>query len=209
MARALLASPRLLLMDEPLASLDETRKGEVLYYIERLRDELHLPIVYVSHSIEEVMRLADKVVMLAEGKIAQSSPVAGLLKGGSVIDTRVAGHDLDWGLTQLEFDGGILYASDVDALVGERVRVRIQARDVSLALGAPSDASFLNVLACTVVSIGDEPGASVEIRLDVGGTPLAARVTRKSTHALGLTPGRKVHALVKSVAIDRQSVGYA
>jgi molybdate transport system ATP-binding protein len=209
MARALLASPRLLLMDEPLASLDEARKGEVLYYIERLRDELRLPIVYVSHSIEEVVRLADKVVMLVEGKVAQAGPVSGLLRDGSIIDTRVAGHDLDWGLTRLAFPGGVLYASDVDALVGERVRVRIQARDVSLALGAPRDASFLNVLAGTVASIGEEPGASVEVQLDIGGTPIAARITRKSVHALGLTPGRKVHALVKSVAIDRRSVGYA
>ncbi len=209
MARALLASPRLLLMDEPLASLDEARKGEALYYIERLRDELGLPIVYVSHSLEEVVRLADKVVMLAEGKVARSGPVAGLLQGGSVIDTRVAAHELDWGLTRLEFAGGVIYASDVDALVGERVRVRVQARDVSLALRAPGDASFLNVLAGTVASISDDRGASVEVRLDVRGTPLAARITRKSVQALGLAPGRRVHALVKSVAIDRHSVGYA
>jgi molybdate transport system ATP-binding protein len=209
MARALLASPRLLLMDEPLASLDEARKGEVLYYIERLRDELGLPIVYVSHSIEEVVRLADRVVMLADGKVAQTGPVAGLLQGGSVIDTRVAAHELDWGVTRLEFAGGVVYATDVDALVGERVRVRIQARDVSLALDAPSGASFLNVLAARVTSISEGTGATVQVQLDVGGTPLAARITRKSVHALGLEPGRRVHALVKSVAIDRQSVGYA
>jgi molybdate transport system ATP-binding protein len=209
MARALLASPRLLLMDEPLASLDEARKGEVLYYIERLRDELRLPILYVSHSIEEVVRLADKVVILAAGRVARAGPVAGLLAGGSVIDTRVAGHDLEWGLARLEFGGGILYAPDVDALVGERVRVRIQARDVSLALAPPGDASFLNVLAATVTSIGAEQGASVEVQLDVGGIPLAARITRKSVHALGLAPGRRAYALVKSVAIDRHSVGYA
>jgi molybdate transport system ATP-binding protein len=209
MARALLASPRLLLMDEPLASLDEARKGEVLYYIERLRDELRLPILYVSHSIEEVVRLADKVIVLAAGKVARAGPVAGLLTGGSVIDTQVAGHDLEWGLTRLEFHGGVLYAPDVDALVGERVRVRIQARDVSLALSPPSDASFLNVLAATVTSIGSEQGASVEVQVDVRGIPLAARITRKSVHALNLAPGRRVHALVKSVAIDRHSVGYA
>jgi molybdate transport system ATP-binding protein len=209
MARALLASPRLLLMDEPLASLDEARKGEVLYYIERLRDELRLPILYVSHSIEEVVRLADKVIVLAAGKVARAGPVAGLLTGGSVIDTRVAGHDLEWGLTRLEFHGGVLYAPEVDALVGERVRVRIQARDVSLALSPPSDASFLNVLAATVTSIGSEQGASVEVQVDVRGIPLAARITRKSVHALNLAPGRSVYALVKSVAIDRHSVGYA
>jgi molybdate transport system ATP-binding protein len=209
MARAVLASPRLLLMDEPLASLDEERKGEALYYIERLRDELRLPIVYVSHSIEEVVRLADSVVMIAEGKVAAAGPVAGLLQEGSVIDTRVAEHDLAWGLTRLEFRGGALYASDVDALPGERVRVRIRSRDVSLALSAPRDASFLNVLEGTIQTLGPEHGASMDVELDIAGTALTARVTRKSAAALRLEPGRRVFALIKSVALDRVSVGYA
>ena len=209
MARAVLASPRLLLMDEPLASLDEARKGEVLYYVERLRDELRVPIVYVSHSFEEVVRLADTVVMVTEGRVGATGPVAGLLLDASVIETRVAEHDLAWGLTRLHFAGGTLYASDVDALPGERVRVRIQARDVSLALSAPRNASFLNVLAGTVTGLGAEHGASVDVALDVVGTPLTARVTRKSAAALRLEPGRPVFALIKSVAIDRGSVGYA
>jgi molybdate transport system ATP-binding protein len=209
MARAVLASPRLLLMDEPLASLDEARKGEALYYIERLRDELRLPIVYVSHSIEEVVRLADHVVMISEGKVAAAGPVAGLLQEGSVIETRVAEHDLAWGLTRLEFRGGALYASDVDALPGERVRVRIRARDVSLALSAPQDASFLNVLGGTIKALGPEHGATLDVELDIAGTSLTARVTRKSVAALRLDPGRPVYALVKSVALDRDSVGYA
>ena len=207
--RALLASPRLLLMDEPLASLDTPRKAEILYYIERLRDELGLPIVYVSHSIDEVVRIADNVVVLAEGRVTESHPVAGSLEGGTVVDTRVAGHDLAWGLTRLEFGGGMLYASDVDALVGERVRVRIRARDVSLALTAPRDASFLNVLHGTVTAVAKEQGASVEIEVDVTGTALTARITRRSAAALGLKPGSPVVALIKSVAIDRDSVGYA
>ena len=209
MARAVLTSPRLLLMDEPLASLDEARKAEALYYIERLRDELSLPIVYVSHSIEEVVRLADTVVMLSEGKVRAAGPVAGLLQEGSVIDTRVAEHDLAWGLTRLDFPGGSLFASDVDALPGERVRVRLRSRDVSLALSAPQDASFLNVLSATVTALDAGQGASVEVHLDVAGTALAARVTRKSAHLLALEPGRRVYALVKSVALDRHSVGYA
>jgi molybdate transport system ATP-binding protein len=209
MARALLASPRLLLMDEPLASLDEARKGEILYYIERLRDELRLPIVYVSHSIDEVVRLAGSVVMLAAGKVVDAGSVSGRLDGGSVIDTRVAEHDLAWGLTRLEFAGGSFYAPDVDALPGEPVRVRIRARDVSLALSAPRNASFLNVLAGTVAAISVEQGASVDVQLDVAGTLLLARVTRKSVAALGLAPGARAFALIKSVAIDRHSVGYA
>jgi molybdate transport system ATP-binding protein len=209
MARAVLASPRLLLMDEPLASLDEARKGEVLYYIERLRDELALPIVYVSHSFEEVVRLADTVVMLADGKVTATRPVAGVLLDASVIDTRVAEHDLAWGLTRLQFEGGSLYASDVDALPGERVRVRIRSRDVALTLSEPRDASFLNVLKGTITTLGSEHGASVDVQLDIAGTPLTARVTRKSAAALRLEAGRSVFALIKSVAIDRGSVGYA
>ena len=209
MARAVLTSPRLLLMDEPLASLDEARKAEALYYIERLRDELALPIIYVSHSIEEVVRLADTVVMLSEGKVRAAGPVGGLLQEGSVIDTRVGEHDLAWGLTRLDFPGGSLFASDVNALPGERVRVRIRSRDVSLALSAPQDASFLNVLRATVTALGAGQGASVDVQLDVAGTTLTARVTRKSAHVLSLEPGRHVYALVKSVALDRHSVGYA
>lgn len=209
MARALLASPRLVLMDEPLASLDEARKGEILYYIERLRDELRLPIIYVSHSIEEVVRLADSIVRLSDGRIVDAGPVSGRLEGGAVIDTRVAEHDLEWGLTRLEFAGGSFFAPDVDALLGERVRVRIGARDVSLALSPPRDASFLNVLAGTVMAISAGEGASVEVQLDVSGTALVARITRKSAATLRLAPGNRAYALIKSVAIDRPSVGYA
>lgn len=208
-ARALLASPRLLLMDEPLASIDAARKSEILYYIERLRDELGVPILYVSHSIDEVVRLADTVVMLSQGRVVDAGPVSGRLEGGTVFDTRVAAHDLAWGLTRLDFPGGSFYAPDVDALVGERVRVRIHARDVSLALAAPRDASFLNVIPGTVAAISGEQGASVEVQLDVAGMPLLARVTRKSVAVLRLAPGQQAYALIKSVAIDRPSVGYA
>jgi molybdate transport system ATP-binding protein len=163
----------------------------------------------VSHSIEEVVRLAERVVMIAEGKVTAAGAVAGLLQEGSVIDTRVAEHDLAWGLTRLEFGGGALYASDVDALPGERVRVRVRSRDVSLALSAPQDASFLNVLCGVVKNRGAEHGATVDVELDIAGTALIARVTRKSAAALRLEPGRPVFALIKSVALDRVSVGYA
>jgi molybdate transport system ATP-binding protein len=219
--RALLASPRLLLMDEPLASLDTPRKAEILYYIERLRDEVHVPIVYVSHSIDEVVRLADTVVLLSDGRVAGSGPVAemagrlelrpylGKFEGGAVIETRVAAHDLDWGLARLEFPGGSLYAPDVDALVGEPVRVRIRARDVSLAVGRPQGLSMLNVIAGTVEGLGESNGASVDVRIDAAGTPIIARVTRKSVAELELAPGKPVYALIKAVAIDRHSVGYA
>jgi molybdate transport system ATP-binding protein len=219
--RALLASPRLLLMDEPLASLDAPRKSEILYYIECLRDELKVPIVYVSHAIDEVVRLADTVALLSEGRVRTSGtvselagrmelrPYLGRFEGGAVIEARVVHQDLEMGLARLSFAGGELYAPDLDALPGATVRVRIRARDVSLALSRPADASFLNVLAGTVTALGEEAGASVDLQLDIGGTPLIARVTRKSVKLLGLAPGKPVYALIKAVAIDRHSVGYA
>jgi len=211
-ARALLASPRLLLMDEPLASLDADRKGEILYYIERLRDELSLPIVYVSHAIDEVVRLADHVLVLEAGRVTTAGSVfdtVGRDHDGAVLQATVAEQDLEWGLARLEFAGGHLFSSGTDALVGERVRVRIAARDIGLALARPADSSFLNVLACTVTGIGGSEPASADVRLDAGGASLVARVTRKSVSILGLAPGKRVYALVKAVAVDRRSVGYS
>ena len=219
--RALLSEPRLLLMDEPLAALDAPRKAEILYYVERLRDELGVPIVYVSHALDEVVRLADTLVVMSEGRVLDSGavgetmarmelrPFLGRFEGGAVIEARVAEHDLEMGLARLEFAGGTLYAPDVDALVGERVRVRIRARDVSLALERPRSISVLNVIAGTVAAVGVASGASLDVQLDVGGAALIARITRKSATALRLAPGSSVYALVKSVAIDRHSVGYA
>jgi molybdate transport system ATP-binding protein len=211
-ARALLASPQLLLMDEPLASLDASRKGEILFYIEQLRDELRLPIVYVSHALDEVVRLADHVIVLEQGRVAAAGGVQetiGRVHGGSVIDVRVAEQDLAWGLTRLEFAGGQLFAADVDALPGERLRVRIAARDVGLSLSRPAESSFLNVLECTVAALREGAGASVDVELEAAGVALASRITRKSATLLGIAPGTRVFALIKAVAVDRRSVGYA
>jgi molybdate transport system ATP-binding protein len=219
--RALLAGPRVLLMDEPLASLDASRKGEILYHVERLRDELGIPIVYVSHAIDEVVRLADAMIVISEGKSVAAGTVAALstrldlrpylgrFEAGAVLEVSVAEQDLHFGLTRLRFDGGDLYAADVDALVGERLRVRIRARDVSLALTAPRDASFLNVLSGFVAQIGEAKGAGVDVAVRVGAATIVARITRKSVDALALAPGKPVVALVKSVALDRHSVGYS
>ncbi len=219
--RALLSNPRLLLMDEPLASLDAPRKAEILYYVERLRDETGVPIVYVSHSLDEVVRLAETLVLMSDGRVVAHGSVEDLMgrielrnflgrfEGGAVIDARVADQDLETGLARLEFSGGALYATDVEALVGERVRVRIRARDVSLALQRPADISILNVLPGTVTALGAESGASLDVSVDLGGTALISRITRKSARALGLAPGVKVYALLKSVSLDRRSVGYA
>ncbi|MGH8713698.1 MAG: molybdenum ABC transporter ATP-binding protein, partial [Casimicrobiaceae bacterium] len=219
--RALLAQPRLLLMDEPLASLDVPRQSEVLRYIEQLRDDLRIPIVSVSHAVGEIARLADTVVVLADGKALASGPVdevmgridlrphTGRYESGAVVETVVAAHDLEDGLTTLRFAGGELIVPNVEALVGERVRVRILARDVSLALARPAGLSVLNVLPASVVAISTEEGPLVEVQLRAGETPLLARITRRSRKELGLREGQTVYALIKAVSLDRRSVGYA
>jgi len=219
--RALLAQPRLLLMDEPLASLDLRRQNEVLRYIEQLRDDLVIPIVYVSHSVAEITRLADTVVLLSEGKSLavgdvesvmgrmELRPHTGRYEAGAVIETSVMSHDVEYGLTALGFAGGQLVVPNVEALVGERVRVRIRARDISIALERPNAVSILNVLEARVTAISQEEGAIVDVGMTVGDTPLVARITRKSLAGLDLRPGQRIYALIKAVSLDRRSVGYA
>jgi molybdate transport system ATP-binding protein len=219
--RALLANPEVLLLDEPLASLDAPRKAEILYYVERLRDEVRIPIVYVSHSLEEVVRLADSMVLMSEGRVlgtgsvremtsrVELRPYLGRHEGGAVIEARVANQDLESGLARLEFSGGALEIPDVEALPGEQVRIRVRARDVSIALARPVGLSIRNVLAGTVVELARDEGSSLDVRLDLHGTALLARITRKSASDLGLRPGLPVFALIKAVSIDRRSVGYA
>ncbi len=221
--RALLANPRLLLMDEPLASLDAPRRHEILSFIEALRARFPIPIVYVSHAMEEVIRLADTLVLVSDGRIAATGavedllsrldlrPLTGRYEAGAVIAARVAGGDPAFGLTYLAFPGGVLRVSHLDLPEGTVVRVRVRARDVSLSLARPADISVLNMFEGTVAEIGANPddaeGPQLDVRLDIG-VPLWARITRRSAHDLGIAPGRRVYALVKSVAIDRQSVGY-
>jgi molybdate transport system ATP-binding protein len=219
--RALLSQPRLLLLDEPLASLDGARKSEILSYIETLRDEFHIPIVMVSHAIDEVVRLADTMVLVDEGQVKAMgavddimgrldlAPATGRHEAGAVIDTQVAGHDTQYELTRLAFTGGELVVPHVAATIGERVRVRIRARDVSLATEPPRGVSINNVLAGTLVEIRDEPGPIVDVRISVGDAALIARVTRLSLDRLQLKAGLPVYALVKAISLDRRSVGYA
>ncbi len=219
--RALLAQPRILLMDEPLAALDVPRKTEILDYIERLRDQLRIPIVYVSHSVPEITRLADTVVVLSEGKCLavgdvdevmgrlDLKPVTGRYEAGSLLDTHVAGHDPDHQLTTLAFDGGELVVPYLSVAIGARVRARIRARDVSLAIRRPEQISILNILPARVRSVDIESGPIVDVQLAVGTGMLTARITRRSFQQLGIQSGQEIYALVKAISFDQRSVGYA
>jgi molybdate transport system ATP-binding protein len=213
--RALLCSPRLLLLDEPLASLDAHRKSEVLRYIELIRDEVEVPIVYVSHAVEEVVRIADTVVLLSAGSVLAVGPAEdvmgrtdlrpgeGTFEGGAVIDAKVVEQDVEHDLATLAFDGGTLTATSVDALIGEPVRVRIRARDVSIALDRPQRISIQNVLEGTIVEVGAETGGVVDVAITVGATTLRSRVTQRAARQLGLARGLAVYALVKAVSLSR------
>ena len=212
--RALLASPRILLMDEPLASLDAARKAEILPFVERLGHELRLPIVYVSHALEEVARLASTVVLVAEGRIADSGSTAevltrmdsagrsGRFETASLLEVRVAGHDEGFGLTRLDHPAGALVVPELDLPVGASLRLRIRARDVAISMAPPQGLSIRNVLRGRVARLVPMPPALVEVELDLAGSPLAARITRRSAVELGLVPGSEVWALIKSAALE-------
>ena len=212
--RALLAAPRLLLMDEPLASLDAPRRDEILPFIERLAGETALPIVYVSHTVDEVIRLADTVAVLDAGQLVASGPVAevmsrpdlGAMTGhfdvGAVIEASVAGRDLRFGLSELAFAGGRLRVPESGLELGRRVRVRLRARDVALAVERPKAISVLNIFAGQITEIRESGGPMVDVGVDIG-APIWARITARSAADLGLAPGGKVFALIKAVAIDR------
>ena len=212
--RALLASPKLLLMDEPLASLDAARKAEIMPYLERLRDEVKIPIVYVSHSVAEVMRLASDVAVLSQGRLAAFGPAAEIAQrldlvpdeereeGGVIIDMQVAAHDAGFDLTRLSSGAGDIYVPGRVGPEGTPARVRIRARDVMLALEEPRNISALNILRGTVAEISPAGASSVNVRLDCGGAAVVARITRHSASALGLAPGTPAFAVVKAVSVS-------
>jgi len=212
-ARALLTSPRLLLMDEPLSALDAASKREILPYLERLHSELEIPVIYVSHALDEVARLADHLVLLEQGRVIASGalnevlgrldlPTAHLDDAGAVIEASVAAHDEEYHLTRLDFSGGSLWVSKVERAIGSIARARVLARDVSIATVAPQGTSISNILAARIGGIQDEGPDRVNLRMSVGsGQMLLSRITRRSRDQLGLAVGMEIFAQVKSVAL--------
>ncbi len=214
--RALLTSPQLLLMDEPLASLDQQQKKEIVPFLQRLNQELRIPILYVSHDLNEILQLANHMVLLKEGRVVATGPIQevfarldlqGLIESnmvGAILETRIAEHEPQFGLTQVEFFGQSLFLPQQALPIGAPLRVQILSRDVSLVVGSrPATSSVLNTLEATIVEISESPSDqyAVEVKLDVG-CPLLAMITKKSFHQLQLRPGQKVHASFKAVALS-------
>ncbi|TVQ54656.1 MAG: molybdenum ABC transporter ATP-binding protein [Rhodobacteraceae bacterium] len=214
--RALLAAPRLILADEPLAALDEARKAEILPYFERLRDAVSAPILYVSHSSAEVARLATTVIALRDGRVAAVGPPAQVLgdagavgarEVASLLTARVVAHHDD-GLSELAAAGGALFLPRVAGPPGASIRVRIAASDVILARAAPTGLSALNILRGVIDEVREGQGPGALVALALGGSErLTARVTRRAVAALGLEPGQTCHAILKSVAVAPADVG--
>ena len=214
LGRALLSRPRLLLMDEPLAALDGARKAEILPFIERLRDAAGLPILYVTHALDEVDRLADTLVLLEAGRVLAAGPLptlaartdlptlSGRRDAGAVLACVTAAHDPARGLTWLGFPGGQLVVPLRPEPAGSRLRLRLRARDVAVATEPPHGLSSHNVLPATVAAIDAAGPHEAFVTLQAGPTPLLARLTRDAVGQLALTPGRAVFALVKSTAFD-------
>jgi len=211
-ARALAVSPRILLMDEPLAALDPARKQEILPYLESMHDELDIPVLYVSHSTDEVARLADHLVLLDEGKVIASGatgekltrldlPLARGEDAEALIEAVVAGHDEEFALTYLEFPGGRFTVSQKALEIGKPVRLRVVARDVSLTLEHQAETSILNIFPVIIDELIPVGSSQFTVRLLANDVPLLSRVTRKSAALLGLEKGKKVYAQAKSVAL--------
>lgn len=214
-ARAILSKPQLLLMDEPLASLDHARKQEILPYLAKLRDTFNIPIVYVTHSIDEVVRLADYIIVLKQGGLVAKGSVSELFsridlpfgiseEAGAVLECKVIEHERNWDLAHIAFDGGFLYVPDNQYPLGENLRIRVLSSDISISINRPTDLSMLNVLAGSVLALADAQHPAMQlVTLKVGNSRLIASVTKKSVQQLKLCINAQVWALIKSVAIIR------
>ncbi len=212
LGRALLAAPQLLLLDEPLAALDAARKADIFPYLERLRDEAKLPMIYVTHSLDEVMRLADDLILLKDGSVAAQGRVFDLLPDlefasalgaapvGAVFAATVRAQRAD-GLTTLAFDGGELIVARLARPVGSALRVRLRAEDIMLALEEPKGISANNILPAVVTSVKPHD-AHADVQLASGGVKLVSRITAASRKRLDIAPGLKLFAIVKSVTVD-------
>ena len=213
-ARALLTGPTLLCLDEPLANIDPEQRHDVLSYLERVPTEINIPVIYVSHNREEVVRLVDYLVLLRDGSVeAQgpldevladlASPLARARDAGVVLTGRVVAHDAAYALTTLDVGGAELVVSRIDLAAGRDARVRVAARDVSIALERPASTSILNVLPGEVAELADANGGQVVVRIKVGDHYLLSRITKKSADRLALSPTTKVFAQIKGVAVVR------
>ena len=212
--RALLASPRLLLMDEPLASLDHSRKAEILPYIERLRDELRIPIIYVSHSMAEVSRLATDIVVMAGGRTIAFGPASEIAQrldlippgerdeGGIILDMTVHSYDDNFGMTVLQSAAGEAHVQGLVGATGTMARVRIRARDVMIATEKPKHISALNIFSGRVAAVTEADGSSVNVAVSCSGQVIMARITRQSCAALEIASGKPVFAVVKAVSVS-------
>lgn len=219
-ARALAVSPRLLLMDEPLAALDAARKAELLPYIAQLRSHYQIPIIYVSHALDEVIHLADHLLLLDRGQVVRCGPLMeviaepelgphiGRFEAGAVLDCSVLSHDPALHQTTLGFAGGQLRVPLIGLALDQRLRVRLRARDVSLALVEPQGISITNRLPGRITALLVRDGPYLDVSVDVGGSLIRALVTQESAQRLNLQLGLPVWALIKTVAMDSRSVGY-
>lgn len=217
LARALLAGPDMLLMDEPLAALDTPRKEEILPYLDRLKTEMRMPILYVTHSVEEIARLADHVAILEAGRITRQGPIfdvlsdpeamplLGVREAGSILRATVVEH-LGDGLTRLSAGPGHLELPGISAAVGEQVRLRILATDVMLSTVKPVGLSARNVLPVRIGSLQSGRGPGIAAVLLLGDQRLLARVTSRSCEELGLAPGQEIYAILKATAVARSGI---
>lgn len=217
LARAVLMNPRVLLLDEPLAALDAAKKAEILPYLETMVRETKIPMLYVSHSLDEVARLADRMVVLDHGRVVAEGSIFDMtarldltsgahLMPGAVLEAVISGHDEAHGLTELALAGEILVVPKIARAPGEKVRIRIDAEDVMLALACPEGVSANNILPATVAAIR-ENGASADVQLLLKGSRLVARITRRSLERLALAPGAAVFAIIKSVTVGGREHG--